>query len=157
MNNNPEMTHDLLKKAIERHVDETRPLLKQLDDQILHSRPMDEARPLGEVILHMLRSLEFYVRGIASNQWEPLRYSLSDCGTAEAVKELAEDVFAKVVDYSNQISAEDLHRVNDSFNRPATMAEILLEMIEHSIHHRGQVTVYYRLLNIEPVRIPYIV
>jgi uncharacterized damage-inducible protein DinB len=157
MNNNPQMMHGLLKKAIERHMDETRPLLNQLDDRILTSRPMDEARPLGEVILHMLRSLEFYTRGVASSQWEPLRYNLAEYDSAEAVKKLAEEVFSKATDYMDQVSPDDLHRVNDSFNRTATVAEILLEMIEHSIHHRGQVTVYYRLLNVEPVPIPYII
>lgn len=157
MNSNQQMMHGLLKKAIERHVDETRPLLNQLDDQILNSRPVDETRPLGDIILHMLRSLEFYMRGIASNQWEPLRYNLAEYGSAEAVKELAKEVFAKVIEYANQVSPDDLNRINDSFNRPATAAEILLEMIEHSIHHRGQVTVYYRLLNVEPIPIPYIV
>ncbi|MHA2462691.1 MAG: DinB family protein [Candidatus Thorarchaeota archaeon] len=33
---------------------------------------------------------------------------------------------------------------------------MLLELIEHSIHHRGQITVYYRLLGIKPAHIPYI-
>ncbi len=157
MNNKPEMTHNLLRKAIERHLDETRPLVSQLNDEILNSRLMDETRPLGEIILHMLRSLEFYMRGIASNQWEPLRYTLEEYNSAEAVKGLAEEVFTKAMDYMNQVSPGDLNRINDSFSRPATMAEIMMEMIEHSIHHRGQVTVYYRLLNVEPIPIPYIV
>jgi len=157
MNNNQQSMHGLLKKAVERHVDETSPLLNQLDDRMLNSRPVDETRPLGEVILHMLRSLEFYMRGIASNQWEPLRYTLERYSSAEAIKGLAEEVFAKAIDYMNQVSPDDLHRINDSFSRPATIAEILMEMIEHSIHHRGQVTVYYRLLDVEPIPIPYIV
>ena len=70
---------------------------------------------------------------------------------------VAEDEFSRVINYTNQVSPEDLHQVSDSFNRPATIAEILLEMIEHSIHHRGQITVYYRLLNLEPISIPYII
>ncbi|MCK4567807.1 MAG: hypothetical protein KAU48_10925 [Candidatus Thorarchaeota archaeon] len=34
---------------------------------------------------------------------------------------------------------------------------MILEMLEHSIHHRGQITAYYRLLGISPVLILYIV
>ncbi|MHA1514733.1 MAG: DinB family protein [Candidatus Heimdallarchaeaceae archaeon] len=30
-------------------------------------------------------------------------------------------------------------------------------MIEHSIHHRGQISVYFRLLNIDPPIIKYII
>ncbi|MHA2379431.1 MAG: DinB family protein [Candidatus Thorarchaeota archaeon] len=157
MNKNPQLMYDFLKKAIERHMGETRPLLNQLDDQILKSRPMGEARPLGEVILHMLRSLEYYMRGLVTNQWDPLPYDLSEYNSAAAVKALTEDVFTRVTDYMDQVSLDDLNRPIDSFNRPATVAEILLEMIEHSIHHRGQVTVYYRLLDVEPVPILYIV
>jgi uncharacterized damage-inducible protein DinB len=97
------------------------------------------------------------MRGIVTDQWESLPYTLERYDSAESIIKLAEDVFMRVKQYSNIISAGDLSRVVKTFNRPATVAEIILEMIEHSVHHRGQITVYYRLLGVKPNPISYII
>lgn len=151
------MQYQILKNSIKRHLDETLPLIEQLVDMNPLSKPVPEGRDLGDLVLHMLRSLEFYMKGILTNQWEPLPYHLDQYDSAEAIIQLARDVFEKVRVYANMISMNDLGRVIKSFNRPATVEEIILEMLEHSIHHRGQITVYFRLLGIEPAPIGYIV
>ena len=74
------MMIDFLKNSILRHLEETELYLKTLQDlkgetledlmkkdvikpdEILFKIPAEGARPLGEVILHMIRSLEYYVR-----------------------------------------------------------------------------------------------
>ena len=43
------------------------------------------------------------------------------------------------------------------FSRPATKAEILQEVLEHSLHHRGQLSVYFRLFEMNPPVIEYII
>jgi uncharacterized damage-inducible protein DinB len=121
------------------------------------SKPIENGREIGEVVLHLLRSLEYYMKGITTNQWEPLRYTLETYDSAESIIDLAEVVFNQVKVYTSLVSTSDLGRKIESFNRSATVAELILEMIEHSIHHRGQITVYYRFLGIEPVTIPYII
>ena len=97
------------------------------------------------------------MKGIATNQWEALPYTLEKYDSAEAIIELAAEVFMRVDVYVNMISSIDLGRKIESFNRSATVSELILEMIEHSIHHRGQITVYYRLLEITPSSISYII
>ncbi len=97
------------------------------------------------------------MRGVTTNQWEPLRYSLEQNDSAEAIIGLTTDVFKRVEVYADMISSSDLEREIDLFDSPATVADLLLEMIEHSIHHRGQITVYYRLMGVAPQTIPYIV
>ena len=151
------MLNNFLKNSVERHLDETLPLVHQLNEVDIISKPVSGVREIGEVVLHLVRSLEYYMRGIATNQWESLPYTLESYDSAESIIELAEDVFKKVKQYSNIIPEEDLSRIIERFNRPATVAEIILEMIEHSIHHRGQITVYYRLLGIKPSHIAYII
>ncbi len=133
------------------------PLLEQLVEVNVMSKPYSEGREMGEVILHLVRSLEYYMKGITTNQWEVLPYTLEKYDSAEAIIELATEVFMRVDVYVNMISSSDLGRKIESFNRPATVSELILEMIEHSIHHRGQITVYYRLLGIVPSSIPYII
>lgn len=151
------MMYKILIAAVRRHLEETLPLIKQLAEVNVLSRPIDGGREIGEVVLHLMRSLEYYMKGITTSQWEPLPYFLETYDSAESIIELAEKVFKQVKVYVSLISTSDLGRKIESFNRPATVAELILEMVEHSIHHRGQITVYYRLLGIEPITIPYII
>ena len=151
------MIYKILISAAKRHLKETMPLIEQLVEVNVMSKPYSEGREMGEVILHLVRSLEYYMKGITTNQWEVLPYTLEKYDSAEAIIELATEVFMRVDVYVNLISSSDLGRKIESFNRPATVSELILEMIEHSIHHRGQITVYYRLLGIVPSTIPYII
>jgi uncharacterized damage-inducible protein DinB len=151
------MMYEFLKGTVERHLDETLPLIEQLTEVDIMSQPTPGVREIGEVVLHLVRSLEYYMQGIVKNQWEALPYTLEKYDSVESIVNLAKDVFEKVKQYMNIIPSMDLTRVIDSLNRPATVGEIILEMIEHSIHHRGQITVYYRLLGIKPSHILYII
>ncbi|MHA2426364.1 MAG: DinB family protein [Candidatus Thorarchaeota archaeon] len=151
------MLYEFLKETVERHLDETLPLIEQLTEVDIMSQPTPGVREIGEVVLHLIRSLEYYMQGIVKNQWESLPYTLEKYDSAESIINLTKDVFERVKQYMNIIPSMDLSRVIDSFNRPATVGEIILEMVEHSIHHRGQITVYYRLLDIKPNSIPYII
>jgi uncharacterized damage-inducible protein DinB len=118
---------------------------------------MAGGREIGEVVLHLIRSLEYYMRGIVEDKWEALPYTLETHDSAESIIELTKQVFKKMGTLLSLVSIQDLGRKIDSFNRPATVAEILNEMLEHSIHHRGQITVYYRLFGLTPESIAYII
>jgi uncharacterized damage-inducible protein DinB len=151
------MLYEFLRNVVYRHLNETLPLINVLTDDALMKKPYEDGKPVGEVILHMIRSAEFYTTGLATEEWAPLSYSLEEYNSAEAIKKLAGEVLDKVRRYTDQMHSFDLSKTIELFNRPATVAEILLEMIEHSIHHRGQITVYYRLLGIDVPTIPYII
>ena len=151
------MLRKFLVNAIGRHLDETYPLFSQLGDNHLHSEPISDGRVLGELVFHMLRSLEYYMRGITEGIWEPAPYTFDEFVTSESLGQLIQDVFTKARIRLSLISLGDLSRVIELFNRPATVAEILLEMLVHSVHHRGQITVYLRLLGVEPEKIEYII
>jgi len=151
------MMYKMLISTVQRHLEETLPLIRQLTEVNVLSKPIDGGREIGEVVLHLLRSLEYYTKGITTNQWESLPYYLETYDSAESIIELAVEVFEQVKVYASLISTSDLGRKIESFSRPATVAELLLEMIEHSIHHRGQITVYYRLLGVSPIPIEYII
>ncbi|NHJ02498.1 MAG: DinB family protein [Candidatus Heimdallarchaeota archaeon] len=146
----------LLKQAIIRHLDETHILLAQLSGLDVKQTPIETGRPLGEIILHMIRSLEFYAHGLFEDHWEALKYDLEVYSTGESIFQLYITVSETVKGLVNHLTPSILTREYLEWNRPATGAEILLEMLEHSIQHRGQIIVYYRLLGLDPVKIPYI-
>lgn len=149
--------YNFLISAIERHFEETKLLFNQLTDEVVISEPVQSGRPLGEIILHMIRSVEFYSRGLTTNHWEPLSYNISDFRSAQDINNLYTAVVKKTLNHLKHLSPVELNDILDNFNRSASKLEVLLEMLEHNIQHRGQLLVYYRLLDIEPVKIPYII
>ena len=167
------MDYTFLKKAILRYLEETRPFLDVLTEgksikdlfkenvikpsQILFKMPAKDGRSLGQLILHMIRSLEFYVRGITTNVWEPLTYSLVEYPTTPEILLLYDSVVSSIISYLEILSNEILEQEVDLFNRVASKRELLLEMLEHSLHHRGQLSVYFRLLGLDSPKISYIV
>jgi len=162
-----------LKEAIYRHLTETRVYISKLADSttleelveenviqpdlMVLKIPVKDGRPLGEIILHMIRSIEFYTTGLATNKWAPLSYNLTEFSTSQEILNLFDSVAEKTKKYLDNITEEMLNEQVDEFNRIATKKEILLEMLEHSVHHRGQLSVYFRLLEIEPPSINYII
>jgi len=108
-------------------------------------------------LLHLIRSLEFYTRGVVTNLWEPLSYSLVDYPTISEILLLCDYVTSSITNHLDKLTDEMLMQIVDKFNRKASRSEILLEMLEHSIHHRGQLSVYFRLLGIIPPEISYVI
>jgi len=169
------MLETFLKNAILRHLKETELYLKALQefrgessenlvdkneiktDGILFKIPVEGIRPLGEVILHIIRSLEYYMRGIMDNHWEALPYNLVELNTIPEIVNLYQSITKKFSVFLEKLSTDKLNEVTTYFSRSATKAELLLEMIEHSVHHRGQLSVYFRLLDIDPPVIHYII
>ncbi|MHA2247825.1 MAG: DinB family protein [Candidatus Hodarchaeales archaeon] len=150
------MVLKFLLKAIDRHFEENRLLLNQLTDDLVISEPVTKGRPLGEIFLHMIRSFEFYSRGVAMDIWEPLPYNLETFRTVNQIKILYKDVVTRSNEYLKKLTPTMIEKVIKTFNRPASKVEFLLEMLEHSIQHRGQIIVYYRLIGLEPAVIPYL-
>ena len=97
------MVFNFLVNACERHFIETELLLDQLTDKNLFSEPVVTGRQLGEIFLHIVRSLEFYSRGLAEDTWEPQTYNLEIYNDAIKIKTLYKDVITKVRAYLNII------------------------------------------------------
>ncbi len=151
------MVYEFLIKAIVRHLEETEIILNQMTDEVILQEPVKTGRPLGEIVLHIIRSLEYYSQGLGKNTWEPLGYTLDKYSTKDKILELYGNVKTKVTSHLNIISPDSLDEVYTEGNRTATRGEVLLELLEHSVQHRGQLLVYYRLLGINPKEIPYII
>ncbi|MFX1546217.1 MAG: DinB family protein, partial [Promethearchaeota archaeon] len=94
---------------------------------------------------------------VINDHWEPLTYNLKTYNSVEDIINLYDDVSQKAKDYLEKLPPTTLFDLYNDFNRPATKAEMLLEMLEHNIQHRGQILVYYRLLGVTPAKLPYIV
>ncbi len=151
------MNAKAFQKLVIRHFEETQAFIDKLNNRLILQKPLKDGRPLGEIVLHMIRSIEFYLIGIVENKWKPLKYNLDEYENEETLKRLYNEVTSRTVLLLKQITDSLLKEEILNFSRPATKAEILQEMLEHSLHHRGQLSVYFRLLGTDPPIIEYII
>jgi len=54
------MLTNFLKTAINRHFEETKLIIEQLTDDLFDKKATEETRKTAEIIIHMIRSYEFY-------------------------------------------------------------------------------------------------
>jgi len=151
------MLANFLKSAINRHFEETNLLIEQLTDDLFEKKASKETRKTAEIILHMIRSYEFYARGLSEGEWIPAPYSLEKYNNSKKVCSLYNEVVKIANKYLENITDESMLEEVSGFNRTATKGEILLELLEHGLHHRGQLSVYYRLSKKKPAEIKYII
>ncbi len=151
------MLANFLKTAINRHFKETKLLIEQLSDDLFEKKASKETRKTAEIILHMIRSYEFYARGLSEGEWIPPPYSLEKYNNSKKVRSLYNEVVKITNKYLENITDESMLEEVSGFNRTATKGEILLELLEHGLHHRGQLSVYYRLSKKKPAEIKYII
>ncbi|UCE14504.1 MAG: hypothetical protein JSV04_04830, partial [Candidatus Heimdallarchaeota archaeon] len=59
--------YGLLTSAVERHFEETKLLIDQLTDQVIINEPVQTGRSLGEIVLHLIRSIEYYLGGLVTD------------------------------------------------------------------------------------------
>ena len=147
---------DFLIKNFERHIKETRPLIQQLTDEMLSQTLVKSGRCIGEIIIHMIRSFEYYSIGLEANVWNVAPYKLDNYDKIEKMLQLYDNVCKESLNRLLKLKEDDMIK-ELSFNRTASKYEILQELIEHSIQHRGQLLVYLRLINLEPAKIKYII
>lgn len=139
-----------------RHIDETIPLIEQLSDEFIEKDVVANGRTIGEIVLHMIRSFEYYTIGLSGNIWKAAPYNLEANNKAEKIKELFKKVSGDSLNRLQSLQESDLFQ-ELTFNRKATKLEIIQEMLEHSITHRGQLLVYYRIVGLTPAKINYII
>lgn len=151
------MTLHLLSTAIKRHLKETKALLEQVREVNLSTHSGTDGRTILQIWLHMLRSYEFYLRGLVTNVWEPLPYSEEQYSVASELIGLFDQVNKTCLEYLDHLTEEDLSRRAELIHGSASKEELLLEMLEHAVQHRGQILVLYRISGVIPAKIEYLV
>ncbi|MBB5147941.1 DinB family protein [Ureibacillus thermosphaericus] len=128
----------------------TQKVLEGLTDESLKQKVYPEGRTLGRIVWHFTTNIPEYLVHFG------LRIELVENAdkVPDSAKEIA-DTFkevsaraAKVI--QEQWTDESLKEVQIAFGREETNAQILMGLIKHIIHHRGQATVLMRQAGLKP-------
>lgn len=128
----------------------TQNVLDGLTDDSLKQQVYPEGRTLGRIAWHLTTSIPEYLAHFG------LKIDVVEHADSVPVsaKEIA-DTYKNVSSVSAQVieqqwTDESLKEVQNAFGREETNAQIIMGLIKHTVHHRGQLTVLMRQAGIKP-------
>jgi uncharacterized damage-inducible protein DinB len=128
----------------------TQKVLEGLTDDSLSQKVYPEGRTLGRIVWHFTTNIPEYLTHFGLKMDE-IEYAEKVPTSAKEIVETFKQISssaAKAIE--EQWTDETLKEVQIAFGRKETNAQILMGLIKHIIHHRGQATVLMRQAGIKP-------
>ncbi len=109
-------------------------------------------RDFGTMAMELISIAAPMVRGIVTENWEPLpSHESGESHSKSRVLRLWDDSTAVIDEWWPKIRPERFLETATAFGQyPGRVYDLLLYAIDNEIHHRGQGYVYLRSLGIEP-------
>ncbi|MFB5268305.1 DinB family protein [Paenibacillus enshidis] len=121
----------------------TRKVLESLTNEALQQQVYPEGRTLGRIAWHFVTNIPDYLTefGLSVDK-------VPNSGEVPSAREIAETFQTVSSNATNalkeQWTDESLAQIQNAFGRMESNATILMGLIKHIAHHRGQVTVLIR-------------
>lgn len=128
----------------------TQNVLDGLTDDSLTQKVYPEGRTLGRIAWHLTTCIPEYLAefGLKIDEVENAEeVPTSAKEIAETFKNVSSNA-SKVIE--EQWSDETLKEVQTAFGREQSNATIIMGLIKHTVHHRGQITVLIRQAGLKP-------
>ena len=127
----------------------TQKVLDGLTDDSLQQQVYPEGRTLGRIAWHFTSNIPDYLVhfGLKMERVDSDSMPSSAKQIAETFKNISADA-AKVI--QEQWKDESLKTIQEAFGRQESNASILMGLIKHIVHHRGQLTILMRQAGLKP-------
>lgn len=142
-------------QEIESETQNTRRVLERIETKDFDFKPHEKSMTLGELATHIVELHNWVSLAITKQRFDfhenPVKFKIDK---AEDLMSMFEDGYESNKSAVESFSDEDLHSVwtlsaGDHIITQVSKIEAFRFIIQnHLIHHRGQLTVYLRLLNI---------
>lgn len=128
----------------------TQKVLEGLTDESLQQKVYPEGRTLGRIVWHFTTNIPEYLAhfGLKINELDNAKIIPATAKEIAETFKLLSSTAIKVIE--EQWTDESLKDVQTAFGREETNAQILMGLIKHIVHHRGQVTILMRQAGIKP-------
>jgi len=112
------------------------------EEEISH-RLFDGGWSLGEIALHIANAEEGWFRVVAAKKdddW-PANHTLENYPSWDAIHNLLKETHQKTMAYLRTMTINDLDMVVDSKWGEFSLQFIVWHVIEHEVHHRGELSI----------------
>jgi uncharacterized damage-inducible protein DinB len=128
----------------------TQKVLDGLTDDSLKQKVYPEGRTLGRIVWHLTTNIPDYLTlfGVKVEKVENTEVVPT---SAKRISETFKKVSAQAAQaIEHGWTDESLSQVQNAFGREETNASILMGLIKHIVHHRGQATILIRQAGLKP-------
>jgi uncharacterized damage-inducible protein DinB len=128
---------------------QTARVLSAAPDDKLDWRPGEKMFTMRELITHIPEAEIAIVRSALAGAMQKVELDLSGATVADIVNTF-ELQHAELVEEVSKLTLDQLNEKIQAFGREMRRIVLLRGLIEHEIHHRGQLFTYLRLAGVEP-------
>lgn len=139
----------------ERHRSVTQEIFQMMKNEHLHFQAWEKGMSIQTLALHMAISAHMFVKSIHMKEFlPPDPNELPDIQTMQELNRFFFDMTEKTKDIFISLTEEDLEKeidVTRMLGRNISGKSMLHILLEHEIHHKGQLFVYARILGLDPL------
>lgn len=126
------------------------PLLQDVENEHLDYKPWENAYTLGALAVHIAASSDMFLRSILNGSFSPPSIS-TQYETIEDIRSIVQASTESCTTLFAELSDSHLEQPLD-FNGFVAPGQVWLNnMVDHEIHHKGQLFTYVRSIGIEKV------
>jgi uncharacterized damage-inducible protein DinB len=110
--------------------------------------PFQGSWPVGQIMLHIAECEDFWLHSLVTSQFKPpVDYKFENYPTMEAISEVLRATHQRTLDFLDSLIEADLSRTyRSSRGETFTLSWIIWHVLEHEIHHRGELSLALGLL-----------
>jgi uncharacterized damage-inducible protein DinB len=124
--------------------------IDKFGDEELSFVPFEGSWPVGKIMLHIAETEDGWLHTLVQRQLDPgVDYELADYPTKSAIKSVLDRARSRTVPLLDRLTERDLDTVYTLRNESLTLRWIIWHVLEHEIHHRGELSLALGLLGRE--------
>ena len=127
-------------------------ILGMFQEDELHFTPYEGAWSVGEILLHIANAEQGWFRYAVTREFDewPSGHTLDNYSSFEAIQSLLQEVHDWTEDYISGLNTEDYQKVIElPWDEKIHLGWIIWHVLEHEIHHRGELSFILGLLGRE--------
>jgi len=130
---------------------DTLAVLELFDESELETSAFEGGWSVGEIALHIANAEDGWFRYVAQREYSewPSNHTLENYPTKEKIRHLLKTTHNKSMLYLGSKTIEDLETIFESSWGDFSLNFIIWHVIEHEIHHRGELSLILGLLGRE--------
>jgi uncharacterized damage-inducible protein DinB len=125
--------------------------MDKFSEQELSFSPFKGSWPVGQILLHIADCEDNWLHGVVQGDFKPpIFYNFSDYPTKSAIYEVLDQAHTKTIAFLNELDEKDLNVIyKNAYGETFPLYWIIWHVIEHEIHHRGELSLIHGLLGRE--------
>ncbi|MDN4527384.1 DinB family protein [Fictibacillus fluitans] len=125
-------------------------LLEEVGPQHVFFKPWSDGFALGDLAVHIASSTDMFLETIRNGQFVSLR-TPREFQTMDEVREILDEFTQKSKRDFQELQTSNLEKEIDIFKFTAPGSYWLESMIDHEVHHKGQLFTYARMTGVQKV------